>query len=66
MWDGARPSGRGYYPKKLQGAIIPGTGGDGSNGDTGTFYEGAMTIGNPPSAVDDQIQANIVAAGFGK
>ena len=42
MWDGVRPS-PGYSPKKLQGAIILGTGGDGSNGGTGTFFEGAMT-----------------------
>jgi hypothetical protein len=65
MWDGVRPS-SGYSPKKLQGAIILGTGGDGSNGGTGTFYEGAMTSGTPPDSVDDAIQANIVAAGYGK
>lgn len=64
MWDGARPS-SGYSPKKLQGAIILGTGGDGSNGGTGTFFEGAMTMGNPPDGTDDLIQANIVAAGYG-
>jgi len=65
MWDGNRPS-PGYSPKKLQGAIILGTGGDGSNGGTGTFYEGVMTMGNPPDSIDDKIQANIVAAGFGR
>lgn len=64
MWDGVRPS-PGYSPKKLQGAIILGTGGDGSNGGTGTFFEGAMTLGTPPDATDDLIQANIVAAGYG-
>jgi len=64
MWDGVRPS-PGYSPKKLQGAIILGTGGDGSNGGTGTFFEGAMTSGNPPDSVDALIQANIVAAGYG-
>jgi hypothetical protein len=64
MWDGVRPS-PGYSPKKLEGAIILGTGGDGSNGGTGTFFEGAMTSGNPPDSVDDLIQANIVAAGYG-
>jgi hypothetical protein len=64
MWDGVRPS-PGYSPKKLQGAIILGTGGDGSNGGTGTFFEGAMTTGNPPDSVDALIQANIVAAGYG-
>ena len=65
MWDSVRPS-PGYSPKKLQGAIILGTGGDGSNGGTGTFYEGAITTGNPSDSVDDAIQANINAAGFGK
>ena len=64
MWDGARPS-SGYTPMKKLGAIILGTGGDGSNGGTGTFFEGAMTAGNPPDSVDDKIQANIVAAGYG-
>ena len=65
MWDGVRPS-PGYSPKKLQGAIILGTGGDGSNGGTGTFFEGAMTSGNPSDSVDNAIQANIIAAGYGK
>jgi hypothetical protein len=65
MWDGGRPS-PGYSPKKLQGAIILGTGGDGSNGGTGTFFEGAITKGNPPDATDEAIQANIVAAGYGR
>lgn len=64
MWDGTRPS-PGYSPKKLEGSIILGTGGDGSNGGTGTFFEGAMTNGNPSDATDDAIQANIVAAGYG-
>ena len=64
MWDGVRPS-PGYSPKKLEGAIILGTGGDGSNGGTGTFFEGAMTSGNPSDSVDALIQANIMAAGYG-
>ena len=63
-WNGSRPS-PGYSPKSLQGAIILGTGGDGSNGGTGTFFEGAMTAGNPTDAVDNAVQANIVAAGYG-
>jgi len=63
-WNGNRPS-PGYSPKKLEGAIILGTGGDGSNGGTGTFFEGAITSGNPPDATDDAVQANIVAAGYG-
>ena len=65
MWDGKRPS-SGYSPKKLQGAIIFGTGGDGSNTGTGTFFEGAMTSGVPSDSVDDAVQANIVPAGYGR
>jgi hypothetical protein len=61
---GARPPG--YSPQKKQGAIILGTGGDGSNTGVGIWFEGAMTKGAPPDATDDAVQANIVAAGFGK
>lgn len=63
MWDGPRK--KGYSPRKLQGAIVLGNGGDGSDGGAGTFFEGVMTIGNPPDSVDDLVQANIVAAGYG-
>jgi hypothetical protein len=63
MWDGARPNT--YSPMKKQGCIVLGTGGDGSNGGTGTFFEGAITSGLPSDAVDDAIQANINAAGYG-
>jgi hypothetical protein len=66
QWDGPRPSPSGYYPKNLQGAIILGTGGDGSSGGQGTFFEGAMTAGSPSDAIDDMVQANIVAAGYGQ
>jgi hypothetical protein len=66
MWDGNRPNKNPpFYPKRLQGAIILGTGGDGSSGGTGTYYEGAMTSGVPSDSVDNAIQANIVAAGYG-
>ena len=64
MGYGARPPG--YTPQKKSGAIILGTGGDGSNGGTGTWFEGAMTVGVPPDSADDAVQANIVAAGYGK
>jgi hypothetical protein len=64
-WDGARP--KGYSPMKKQGAIVLGTGGDGSFLGSGVFFEGAITFGCPDDkAVDDAIQANIVAAGYGK
>lgn len=61
---GARPPG--YTPQKKQGAIILATGGDGSNGGTGTWFEGAITKGAPSDATDEAVQANIVAVGYGK
>ncbi len=61
---GARPPG--YSPQKKEGAIILATGGDGSNTGTGIWFEGAMTMGAPPDSVDDAVQANIVAAGYGR
>jgi hypothetical protein len=63
-WDGKRPP-NGYSPMKKEGAIILGTGGDGSSSNDGTFFEGAMTSGNPSDATDEAVQANIVAAGYG-
>jgi non-reducing end alpha-L-arabinofuranosidase len=64
IYDGARPPR--YDPMKKQGAIILGIGGDNSNGAAGTFFEGCMTSGDPPDASDDQVQANIVAARYGR
>jgi len=64
MWDGNRPPG--YSPMKKTGAIILGTSGDGSNYGRGTFFEGAITSGNPPDSADDAVQANIVAARYGQ
>jgi len=66
MWDGARPSGSGYNPKSLRGAVILGTGGDGSPSGTGTWFEGVVTKGNASADVDELIQANIVAVGYGR
>jgi hypothetical protein len=51
---------------RLEGAIILGTGGDNSNGGQGYFFEGVMTNHYSSDAADDAIQANIVAAGYGK
>jgi hypothetical protein len=61
---GARPPG--YSPQKKQGAIILATGGDSSNTGNGIWFEGAIAKGAVPDATDDAIQANIVAAGYGK
>jgi hypothetical protein len=63
-YDGTRPAG--YSPQKKEGAIILGTGGDNSHTGEGTFFEGCMTKGNPSDATDDAIQANIIAAGYGR
>jgi len=61
-FNGARPAG--YNPMKKQGAIILGIGGDNSKSSAGTFYEGAMTSGEPSAATSAAVQANIVAAGY--
>ena len=62
-YDGNRPPG--YSPQHKQGAVELGTGGDGSSGGCGIFYEGAITFGLPPDSTDNAVQANIVAAGYG-
>jgi hypothetical protein len=64
MYDGARPNG--YAPMLKQGAIILGIGGDNSNGAAGEFFEGVMTTGAATVATLNAVQANIVAAGYGK
>jgi non-reducing end alpha-L-arabinofuranosidase len=63
VWDGAFPIG--YSPRSRQGGIVLGVGGDNSSGARGNFYEGVMTAGFASDAIDDAIQANIVAAGYG-
>ena len=61
-YDGALPAG--YQPMDQEGGIVLGTGGDNSNSDIGTFFEGVMTDGFPSDAADAAVQANIVAAGY--
>ena len=63
-YDGGRPPA--YSPQHKQGAVELGTGGDGSAGGIGTFFEGAITTGGSSDAIDDAVQANIVAAGYGR
>ncbi len=55
-----------YDPMRKQGAILLGNGGDNSNGSAGTFYEGAMTAAGtfPTEALNQEIQANVVAARY--
>ncbi len=64
-YNGVRPNVSGYNPMHKEGAIILGIGGDNSKGAVGTFYEGAMTSGQPSDATENSVQANIVAAGYG-
>jgi hypothetical protein len=65
MFDGPRVDVT-YDPMRKQGAILLGNGGDNSNSSQGTFYEGAMTAGGtfPTHAIDQQVQANVVSAGY--
>ena len=70
-FKGALPGG-GWSPMKKQGAIVLGSGGDcckpggGANLSAGTFYEGCIVTGYPSDATEDAVQANVVAAGYGK
>jgi len=66
MYDGSRPTMGGYNPMNKEGAVILGIGGDNSNSAQGNFFEGCMTSGASTTATDDAIQANIVAAGYGR
>lgn len=63
FYNGVRPAG-GYSPMSKEGAIILGTGGDNSDSAQGTFYEGVMTSGYPSDDTENQVQSNIVAAGY--
>jgi hypothetical protein len=64
MWSGQRPTG--YATMYKEGSIILGIGGDNSNAAAGSFFEGVMTSGYPTDATEDAVQANIVAAGYGR
>ncbi|GAA4636745.1 hypothetical protein GCM10023196_087710 [Actinoallomurus vinaceus] len=63
-WNGALPNRGGYIPMHQEGSIILGTGGDNSNWNMGTFFEGVMTSGYPTDAADNAVQANIVSVGY--
>jgi non-reducing end alpha-L-arabinofuranosidase len=69
-YKGSLPGG--WSPMKKQGAIVLGSGGDccklggGANLSDGTFYEGCIVTGYPSDATEDAVQANVVAAEYGK
>jgi len=66
LYDGIRPEKPGYVPMQKQGSIVLGIGGDNSGSSGGQFFEGVMASGAATLATANAIQANIVAAGYGK
>jgi hypothetical protein len=63
-WNGALPTRGGYQPMHQEGGIILGTGGDNSNWNMGTFFEGVMVSGYPSDATENSVQANVVSVGY--
>jgi hypothetical protein len=63
-WNGSLPTRGGYMPMQQEGGIILGTGGDNSNRNMGTFFEGAMVAGYPTDAAENAVQANVVSVGY--
>jgi hypothetical protein len=66
LYDGIRPAKNGYVPMKKEGSIILGIGGDNSDSGTGQWFEGVMASGAATTGTLDAVQANIVAAKYGK
>jgi hypothetical protein len=63
-WNGGLPTRGGYRPMQQEGGIILGTGGDNSNRNRGTFFEGVMVSGYPTDAAENAVQADIVSVGY--
>ncbi|WP_436523610.1 arabinofuranosidase catalytic domain-containing protein [Actinoplanes sp. HUAS TT8] len=64
-WNGSLPTDKsGYKPMHQEGGIILGIGGDNSNRNRGTWFEGAMVAGYPTDAAENAVQANVVAVGY--
>ena len=63
-YSGPLPTRGGYQPMQQEGGIILGIGGDNSNRNMGTFFEGVMTAGYPTDAADNSVQSNIVSVGY--
>ncbi|MFE7854485.1 arabinofuranosidase catalytic domain-containing protein [Streptomyces sp. NPDC057403] len=63
-WDGALPTRGGYQPMHQEGGIILGIGGDNSNWNRGTFFEGVMVSGYPTDAAENAVQADITSVGY--
>jgi hypothetical protein len=64
-WNGSLPTDKpGYRPMHQEGGIILGIGGDNSNRNRGTWFEGAMVAGYPSDATENAVQANVVGVGY--
>lgn len=55
----------GYSPLHKEGGMVLGVGGDISNTSNGVFYEGVIINGDPSSATEDLVQAQIVSENWG-
>jgi hypothetical protein len=65
-WNGSLPTDKqGYKPMHQEGGIILAIGGDNSNRNRGTWFEGAMVAGYPTDATENSVQANVVSVGYG-
>jgi hypothetical protein len=64
-WNGSLPTDKpGYRPMHQEGGIILGIGGDNSNRNRGTWFEGAMVAGYPSDATENAVQSNVVGVGY--
>ena len=63
-YSGALPSG-GYSPMRLENSVLLGTGGGNDHGDTGEFFEGAVTAGFPSDATENAVQSELTSVGYG-
>ncbi|WIM97338.1 arabinofuranosidase catalytic domain-containing protein [Actinoplanes oblitus] len=64
-WNGSLPTDKpGYKPMHQEGGIILAIGGDNSNRNRGTWFEGAMVYGYPSDAAENAVQANVVGVGY--
>jgi hypothetical protein len=61
-YSGSLP--KGYSPMKNDSSLLLGTGGDNSVTGQGEFFEGAIVSGFPSDAVENAVQASIVAANY--
>ena len=61
-YSGALPNN--YSPMHEEADILLGTGGDNSNGDSGEFFEGAVTSGYPSDATENAVQSELTTAGY--